>query len=186
MSVRMRQAKRPVSAVLAGPYGHPIHPMLVTLPIGAWVTSLLFDVASHLVRHPAFLVMGSEWLIGVGVLGAVLAGMVGFLDLAVIPSGTPAFRTACAHMYVNLTLIFAYAGNFVWRYRTYVAGAPVRPAMLAFSAVCVAALFVSGYLGGKLAYCYGVRVAAEFTQAEGYITADDAIDTGRRAPHRHA
>jgi hypothetical protein len=29
-------------------------------------------------------------------------------------------------------------------------------------------LAVSGYLGGKLAYRYGVRVADEATQAEGY------------------
>ena len=28
----MRQAKRPVVA-LAGPYGHPFHPVLVTVPI---------------------------------------------------------------------------------------------------------------------------------------------------------
>ena len=30
-------AKQPVSGVLAGPYGHPFHPILVTVPIGAWV-----------------------------------------------------------------------------------------------------------------------------------------------------
>ncbi|MEU3526487.1 DUF2231 domain-containing protein [Streptomyces sp. NPDC038707] len=41
------QAKRPVSALLAGPYGHPFHPILVTVPIGAWATSLVFDIASH-------------------------------------------------------------------------------------------------------------------------------------------
>ena len=32
----------------------------------------------------------------------------------------------------------------------------------------LAALGLSGYLGGKLAYRYGVRVAAETTQAEGF------------------
>jgi uncharacterized membrane protein len=40
------QAKRPVSAALAGPYGHPFLPILVTVPIGAWVASLAFDIAS--------------------------------------------------------------------------------------------------------------------------------------------
>ncbi|PWI10201.1 hypothetical protein DIZ27_14145 [Streptomyces sp. NWU339] len=48
------QAKRPVSAWLAGPYGHPFHPILVTVPIGAWVTSLVFDIASHVVSRPGF------------------------------------------------------------------------------------------------------------------------------------
>ena len=33
-------AKRPVTK-LAGPYGHPFHPALVTVPIGAWVASLV-------------------------------------------------------------------------------------------------------------------------------------------------
>jgi hypothetical protein len=42
------RAKEPVSAALAGPYGHPFHPMLVTVPIGAWICSVIFDVASHL------------------------------------------------------------------------------------------------------------------------------------------
>ncbi|WP_158693288.1 DUF2231 domain-containing protein [Streptomyces sp. HGB0020] len=35
------------------------------------------------------------------------------------------------------------------------------------SAAALALLGVSGYLGGKLAYRYGVRVAAESVQAEG-------------------
>lgn len=41
--------------------------------------------------------------------------------------------------------------------------------MLALNAVSLAALGVSGYLGGKLAYRYGVRVADESTQAEGFL-----------------
>lgn len=64
------QAKRPVSAALAGPYGHPLHPMLVTVPIGAWVSSLAFDVASLIVDDPGFLARGSVWLIALGVVGA--------------------------------------------------------------------------------------------------------------------
>ncbi|MGW3205659.1 hypothetical protein [Streptomyces sp. NPDC001135] len=34
----------------------------------------------------------------------------------------------------------------------------------------MAALGFSGFLGGKLAYRYGVRVADEATQAEGFTT----------------
>src|SRR2546421_12202451 len=83
----MQQAKRPVTT-LAGPYGHPLHPALVAVPIGAWIASLVFDVASRLVGDPGFLVQGSRWLIGLGVLGAVAAALVGFLDLFAIPTGT--------------------------------------------------------------------------------------------------
>lgn len=186
MAHGMQSAKQPVSALLAGPYGHPYHPMLVTLPIGAWLASLLFDIASHLVNRPGFLTQGSEWLIAAGVLAAVAAGVAGFADLAAIPSGTAACRTAYAHMYINLTLMFAYTGNFVWRYRTYSHGAPVGVGMLALSMVCVAALGVSGYLGGKLAFRYGVRVADELTQAEGYVTAGADLAGGRRGPAERA
>ena len=40
--------------------------------------------------------------------------------------------------------------------------------LIALSLVSLTALAVSGYLGGKLAYRYGVRVADEGTQLEGY------------------
>ena len=46
---------------------------------------------------------------------------------------------------------------------------PSVPAgLIALSAAALAVLAVSGWLGGKLAYRYGVRVADEATQAEAY------------------
>ncbi|MBC2866878.1 DUF2231 domain-containing protein [Streptomyces mexicanus] len=164
------QAKRPVSASLAGPYGHPFHPILVTVPIGAWVTSLVFDIASHVVDRPGFLTQSSQWLIAVGVIGALLAATVGFLDLFAIPPGTPAFRTGLLHMTLNLLVTAAYVINYLWRYGEAVSGTGVGIGKLILSAVSVVILGVSGSLGGKLAYRYGVRVADENTQAEGYTT----------------
>lgn len=162
------QAKRPVSAALAGPYGHPFHPMLVAVPIGAWVAALVFDVASLFVSDPQFPVWAATWLIGLGVIGALAAAMVGFLDLLAIPPGTRAFRVGLIHMALNLLVTAGYAGGFWWRH----AGSPpadgVEPAQLALNAACLAVLAVSGYLGGMLAYRYGVRVADETTQAEGF------------------
>ncbi|MTD52573.1 DUF2231 domain-containing protein [Amycolatopsis sp. RM579] len=164
----MQQAKRPVSAALAGPYGHPFHPILVTVPIGAWVASLVFDIASHIVGNPGFLTQGSVWLIAIGVIGALLAAVAGFLDLLAIPTGTRAFRTGLIHMSLNLVIVGAYIGNFFWRYAGYGHPGSVAIGQLVLSAVSLAALAVSGYLGGKLAYRYGVRVAEETTQTEGY------------------
>lgn len=163
-----RQAKRPVSP-LAGTYGHPFHPMLVTVPIGTWVTSLVFDVASHVVRDPGFLVRGSVWLIAVGVIGAFLAAAAGFLDLFAIPVGTPAFGTALTHMGINLGVTAAYAAGFAWRLTGYDRPEPVGAGQVALSVVSLCGLTAGGYLGGKLAYRYGVRVADEITQAEGYM-----------------
>ncbi|MFN2519197.1 MAG: DUF2231 domain-containing protein [Jatrophihabitantaceae bacterium] len=162
------EAKHPVSAVLAGPYGHPFHPILVTVPIGAWVSALIFDISSHIVDNPGFLSQGAEWLIAIGVLGALAAAMVGFLDLFAIPAGTRAFRTALIHMSLNLAITGAYVGNFFWRHSTYTDGRAVPGGPLALAVVSLAVLGVSGFLGGKLAYHYGVRVADEQTQADGY------------------
>ena len=184
MANGLRHAKRPVSALLAGPYGHPYHPMLVTIPIGAWLISLGFDIASHISSTPGFLARGSEWLIAIGVVGAILAGSVGFLDLAAIPAGTRAFRTGCTHMFINVTLIVAYGVDFGLRYRSYGQGSPVSDKMIALSVACVLALAVSGYLGGKLAYRYGVRVASETTQAEGFLGAGNSAVSDAGNPVR--
>jgi uncharacterized membrane protein len=170
MDSSSEQAKHPVS-VLAGPYGHPFHPILVTVPIGAWVASLVFDVASNVVSTPGFLAKGSLWLIAVGVLGALAAAAVGFLDLIAIPAGSRAQQTALLHMTLNLLVTTAYAVNFLWRRGSYAHPGAVGAPMIALSAVSLAVLAVSGYLGGKLAYRYGVRVADEHTQAEAYAEA---------------
>jgi uncharacterized membrane protein len=178
-----RQAKQPVSGALAGPYGHPFHPILVTVPIGAWVSSLVFDIASKIVDRPGFLTHGSAWLIAIGVLGALVAACVGFLDLFAVPTGTPAFRTALVHMALNLAVTAAYAIGFAWRQGDgYAEGQSVGTGQLALSAVSLAVLGLSGYLGGKLAYHYGVRVAAESVQAEGFRTRTRSHTRTRSVP----
>lgn len=171
MSEQLHQAKQPVSAVLAGPYGHPFHPIMVTVPIGAWVSSLVFDIASHLVGDPSVLTAGSVWLIAIGVIGAVLAAMLGLLDLFAIPTGTRAFRTGLIHMSLNLVVTAAYAVNFGWRHAGYGQSGAVAGGPLTLSVVSLCLLGVSGFLGGKLAYRYGVRVAEETVQAEGFTAA---------------
>jgi uncharacterized membrane protein len=158
-------AKYPVT-VLAGRYGHPLHPALVAVPIGAWIASFVFDIASHLVKEPGFLTQGSRWLIGLGVLGALAAAMVGFLDLFAIPTGTRVFRIGLLHMSINLGVTVAYVVGFLIRGGS--ATGPVGWGPLVLSGLTLAALGVSGYLGGELAYHYGVRVADETTQAHGY------------------
>src|SRR3954447_15735094 len=171
MSEQLEAAKRPANAMLAGPYGHPFHPILVTVPIGAWICALVFDVFSHVVDQPGFLTRGAEWLIGIGILGALAAALVGLLDLLVIPRGTTAFRTGLVHMTLNLLITVAYVVNFLWRQGDFADGGRVGGGQLTLALISVAALGVSGFLGGKLAYHYGVRVAGEATQREGYQSA---------------
>jgi len=119
------------------------------------------------------------------VIGALAAASIGFLDMVAIPLGTPAFGTALVHMTLNLAVTVAYVAGFAWRYSSYHHPGPVAAGQLALSAVSLAVLAVSGYLGGKLAFRYGVRVADETTQAEGYTrpgTAATARQAQRPAP----
>jgi uncharacterized membrane protein len=162
----LEQAKRP-KGVLAGPYGHPFHPILVTVPIGAWVASVVFDIVAlaNADDEGAF-AQGAYWLIGIGVVGAVLAAVFGLIDLLAIPRGTRVFRTGLTHMALNLAVVVVFVVNFAVR-----AGRGHDEATvlgLVLSLVALAVLGVSGWLGGKLAYHYGVRVADEATQSEGY------------------
>jgi len=161
------RAKRPATA-LAGPYGHPLHPALVALPIGAWISSLIFDIGSRVIDDGEFLVEGSRWLIAIGVLGALVAAVFGFLDLLAIPRQTRAFGTALLHMSLNLAVVVAYVINFLIRDPDDTA---VPWAPLVLSLVTLAVLSASGWLGGRLAYRFGVRVAEETTQAEGFRAA---------------
>lgn len=161
--------KQPVTA-LAGPYGHPLHPALVAIPIGAWIASLVFDIASLIVGNGTFLVRGALWLIAIGVLGALAAACFGFLDLFGIPGGTPAFRLGITHMSINLAVTLAFAGDWWWRFTQPENATAVAIGPFVLSIIAIIALTVSGYLGGKLAYRYGIRVAAEETQAEGFTT----------------
>ncbi|KAB7745093.1 DUF2231 domain-containing protein [Nostocoides sp. F2B08] len=159
------RAKAPKSA-LQGLYGHPVHPILVTIPIGAWTSSLVFDGIAQVVDDPAPFATGSAWLIGIGAVGAVLAAVTGGLDWKMIPRGTAAWKTGLVHMLLNIGVLTLYLVNLAVRRGQGLDDVSV--AALVMSVVGMATLGASGWLGGKLAYRYGVRVADETTQAEGF------------------
>jgi uncharacterized membrane protein len=159
-------AKHPLTR-LAGPYGHPLHPALVTVPLGAWVASLVFDLASRWSDEPDVFATGSAWLIGVGIAGAVLAAAFGLLDLLAVPPGTPAFRTGLLHMGLALTAVCLYGSSLAARIGSVNEGDVTVPGFV-LGAAGLAVVGGAGWLGGKLAYSYGVRVADEATQAAGY------------------
>jgi uncharacterized membrane protein len=76
----------PFSAVR--PNGHPFHPLLVPLPVGAFVSSLIFDILTRTrASGLPYLVDGAFWLIGVGLTGALAAAVPGVVDLRTIPRG---------------------------------------------------------------------------------------------------
>ena len=70
-------------------------------------------------------------------------------------------------MVLNLGVVGLFVADFLLRsdYEEYV---ETETAPMVLSIVALAVLGVSGYLGGMLAYRYGVRVADEETQAQGF------------------
>lgn len=164
-SARAR-GKRPTTA-LAGPYGHPFHPMIVPVPIGAWVASVVLDVASRMAADGQGLAQASVWLLGIGIAAAVVAAVLGLLDLTALPSGTRAFRMGVAHMAAMLTATGLFTvGLFVRLPR---AGEEIaRVGDIVLSVLALALVGTGGWLGGELTYRYGVRVVDEHTQANGF------------------
>jgi hypothetical protein len=58
---------------------HPLHPMLVTLPIGLFVAALLSDFGYWVFGHATWAV-ASVWLVGAGLAGGLLAAVAGLTD----------------------------------------------------------------------------------------------------------
>lgn len=165
MTISRTSAAKQPRTVAAGPYGHPFHPVLVTVPIGAWVSSIVLDIAS-MAKSSTALADASMWLLGIGVIGALLAAVFGLLDLSTIPRGTKAFTTGVTHMSLNLVAVVLFAVDYWIRLGQTTPSVPTSGFIL--SIVGVVLIGASGWLGGKLAYHYGVRVADEQTQAEGF------------------
>lgn len=163
--VALRRAKRPRS-VIAGPYGHPFHALLVTIPIGAWVASFVFDLVAAFGEHPEAFRMGAALLIAVGIVGALLAAIVGLIDLSTLAAGTRVRKIALVHMSFNFASLAAFAVSLILRAGDDFTAASIAAFIL--SCAGLALLGVSGFLGGEMAYRYGVRVADESTQRAGF------------------
>ncbi|WP_210481221.1 DUF2231 domain-containing protein [Naasia sp. SYSU D00948] len=161
----LRRAKRP-RTILAGPYGHPFHAMVITIPIGAWTASVVFDLVAIFGDNPEAFARGAAWLIGIGLVGGVVAAALGFLDYLQLQNGTRAHRTARLHMVLNLTVLLLMLISFIVRLAAGFEQVSVAGFVLSLMAMLL--LAASGYLGGELSYRYGVRVADEDSQRKAY------------------
>ena len=146
-------------SALAGPDGHPFHPFVAPLPVGAFVSSLIFDILTHTRADGLpYLVDGAFWLIGVGLIGALVAAFFGVQDLYAITRNSPAFRTALTHMTLNVVAAVLFVISYVWRAGDHVELDKTRWGQLALSAVAVTVLVAAIWLGQRLTYQYGMRV----------------------------
>jgi uncharacterized membrane protein len=132
--------------------GHPIHPMLVPIPIGLWILSLVCDlIHAGGSANPAWTTV-ALYSMGGGIIGALAAAIFGLVDLLSLPPGPRG--TAIKHMTINLLVVVLYLINFWLRQ-----GRAENPGGLVWlSVLAILMLVVSGWLGGKMVYEQGVAV----------------------------
>lgn len=159
----LRRAKRPATPI-AGPYGHPLHPLLVTVPIGSWVAAVIFDIVAFVGDDPAAFTTGARWLYAIGVVAAVVAAVFGLLDFTRLTPGTRARRIATIHLVLNLVAVAIFTA--AWLVHVGSDDPSVLGLVLGIIGLC--GLGVSGFLGGELVFRHGVRVADETEQAPGH------------------
>jgi uncharacterized membrane protein len=132
--------------------GHPIHPMLVPIPIGLWIFSLVCDlIHAGGSTNPAWTTV-ALYTMGGGIVGALLAAVPGLIDLLSLPPGPR--RTALVHMAINLTVVALYAVNLWLR----LPASESPGALVWLSVLGIGLLVISGWLGGKMVYKLGVAV----------------------------
>ena len=133
---------------------HPIHPMLVPVPIVCFVGALLTDIAYAATAEMMWSDF-SAWLLVVGFIVGVLAGIAGLVDFLsnrLVRAQTPAWP----HMLGNLAVLVLAFFNVLIHTRD--AWTSVVPIGLILSIVTVLILPVTGWLGWSLVYRHGVGV----------------------------
>lgn len=138
---------------------HPIHPMLVSLPIGLWVFAVVADLI-HLVGWggPSWAEV-ARYCLGGGIVGALLAAVPGLIDLTSI-SDRQVRKVAITHLIVMLTAVGLFALSFWLRMSDPLAALPV-----AVSGLGIVLLGLGGWLGGELVFVHGMGVEAADTVA---------------------
>jgi uncharacterized membrane protein len=131
--------------------GHPIHPMLVPFPIVLFIGALATDIAFAADGSRGW-AEASKWLLGAGIVGALLAAVAGFTDFFG-SSRIREFRDAWLHMFANLTAVIVELVNFMLRLGNESSAGSTG---LALSAVVALILLFSGWKGGELVFRHGV------------------------------
>ncbi|MPZ86433.1 MAG: DUF2231 domain-containing protein [Actinophytocola sp.] len=129
--------------VLRGSWlGHPVHPLLVAVPIGAWLSAALFDYAGE--RRPA------RQLVALGLAATPPTVLVGLADFGELNAEQR--RVGLLHASANLVSTGFFLNSYLCRLRRR------HTAGVVWSSFGLLALGVGGALGGHLSYAQGAGV----------------------------
>jgi nitrite reductase/ring-hydroxylating ferredoxin subunit len=153
---------RGLKDVLQGTWlGHPLHPVLVQVPVGSWLSAGLLDLIPPL--RPAATV-----LIGTGVAAAVPASLAGAADWSEQEAGVR--RLGALHAVANTTALGLYVGSLVARGK----GRGGLGRVLSYTALGIAT--GSASIGGHMSYAQSSGASHAATAARALTT--DWIDLG--------
>jgi uncharacterized membrane protein len=139
---------------------HPLHPILVSLPIGLWVFSCVSDFI-HIMGWGG--VIWSEvafYTLAGGMVGAFLAAIPGLIDYTSLTNPLVK-RRATMHMALMVTAMALFAVS-LWVRAQY--GLNDGLAQI-FSGIGLVVLGVAGWFGGELVYVHGVAVEPQHEAA---------------------
>ncbi|MER5753861.1 Rieske (2Fe-2S) protein [Streptomyces sp. NPDC002088] len=117
--------------------GHPVHPLLVQIPLGSWLSAAVLDALPGQRR-------AARTLITVGLLAAAPAAASGWVDWAELSHRQ--MRVGIVHAAANITSVALYAVSLTARLR----GHEAKGRMYGWAGLSVVG--IGGALGGHLAY----------------------------------
>jgi len=133
------------------PLGHPLHAMLTDVTIGAWTAALILDGLA-LVGDDERFTAGADALLGVGLASIPPTALAGWADWQY--TGGRDRRIGLAHALTNATASLLMGSSLLLRRRR----SAGRGAACGLSTLGYLVLVVGAYLGGDLAYRFGVAV----------------------------
>lgn len=129
--------------------GHPLHPMLTDVAIGAWSFSAYFDLLS-LANGSRKSQHAADSLLQVGNLSALPTAAAGLADFSTIPQGVAG--VGLLHGLLNTAAYTLFLGSQLARARN------LRTLGIALSFLAAGLMFASAYLGGHLSFKHKVGV----------------------------
>jgi nitrite reductase/ring-hydroxylating ferredoxin subunit/uncharacterized membrane protein len=167
----------PVKDALHGGWlGHPLHPLLVALPIGMFSSATLLDLVGGEQSRTA-----ARRLVGAGVLAVAPTAAAGAADWSALGAFHKPRRVGLVHASINVVATLMYGGSWLARRN----GNQGSGRALAMGGLLT--LMAGGYLGGHLAYSQGVgmnRNADLQKQPQEWTDAAAASDVGEGELHR--
>jgi nitrite reductase/ring-hydroxylating ferredoxin subunit len=135
-----------VKDLLSGTWlGHPLHPVLTDVVLGAWTSSFLLDLIPGRRTRKA-----SDRLVDIGILAAAPTALAGLSDWTDV-WGRPR-RVGLVHASANVVALYLYVRSSVARKR----GRRLRGWWLSMTGFGV--ITTSAYLGGHLSFSRGIGV----------------------------